>query len=243
MVSWSKSSIIPINFRQYINDFPFDFIIQEYIEWEEEVSVLYHRFPDADEGKVTSICLKKKLEVTGDGQKTIKALMQESSRARLQLARFEADQPALLQQILANGASLQLEPIGNHSRGTQFLSGNHLISPAVHQTFHKIGQGMEGIHYGRFDLKCKHLDSLQTGEGISILEFNGVAGEPAHIYDPAIPIWKKYRDYYQHWKIIYQIYKVQRQKGIPAMTIREAREAYRTYQQYMKSIQAITKNQ
>ena len=61
---------------------------------------------------------------------------------------------------------------------------------------------MDGIYYGRFDLKCKSIELLEEGKGIHILEFNGVAGEPAHIYDPEFPVWKAYRDIYRHFKII-----------------------------------------
>lgn len=214
-----------------------DLVLQSYVDLPEEVSVLYHRLPGTDHGRVTSICLKEKLSVTGDGQQTIRALMQAKPRARLQLARFEREQPVLLSKVPETGEQVWLEPIGNHSRGTMFLSGNHLINEAVHQTFHQIGREMEGIFYGRFDLKCKSLSSLETGEGIQILEFNGVAGEPAHIYDPAIPIFQKYRDYFRHWKIIYQIYQLQRSRGVEAMSLQEARASWLRYRAYMRRLQ------
>ena len=68
------------------------------------------------------------------------------------------------------------------------------------------------------------------------MEYNGVAAEPAHIYDPNYPLHKKYRDIYRHWKIIFAIYKVQKKRGVKAMTWSEAIKSYRDYMKYQRSI-------
>ena len=219
----------------YLKQINAPFIIQELITLPIELSVLHHRMPDADKGKITSICIKKNLEVVGDGQSTVAELMQKEPRARLQLARFKADYPAILKQIPTAGETMELEPIGNHSRGTTFLNGNHLISEKMERIFDKIAFQMEGIYYGRFDLKCESIELLEKGEGIKILEFNGVAGEPAHIYDPEFPVWKAYRDIYRHFKIIYKIGRVQHKKGIAAMNLKEMRTSYRRYNAYLEA--------
>ena len=94
---------------------------------------------------------------------------------------------------------------------------------------------MEGIHYGRFDLKCKSIELLKAGKGFKILEFNGIASEPAHIYDPEYSTLQGYKDFFNHWKIIYQISKMQRAKGIESMKLQEAYESVVTYFKYMRS--------
>ena len=71
-----------------------------------------------------------------------------------------------------------------------------------------------------------------------ILEFNGIASEPAHIYDPEYPILQAYKDLYKHWKIIYEIGKVQRAKGIKSMNLHEAFESVINYFNYMRSAKA-----
>jgi len=43
------------------------------------------------------------------------------------------------------------------------------------------------------------------------MEVNGVASEPAHIYDPKTPIWKAYKDIFWHMKII-QVISFQNKK-------------------------------
>ncbi len=221
--------------NDYLKQINAPFIIQELITSPIELSVLHHRMPDAKKGQITSICIKRTLFVIGDGQSIIGDLMRKKPRARLQLARFQANYRTILERIPAKGEEVELEPIGNHSRGTTFLNGNHLHSEKLEQVFDKIAFQMEGIYYGRFDLKCESIELLEEGKGISILEFNGVAGEPAHIYDPAYPVWKAYRDIYRHFKIIYNIGRVQHKKGIAAMNLTEMRASYRRYNEYLEA--------
>ena len=211
-----------------------DILIQEFIDYPEEVALLHYRIPGSPEGKITSLCVKVPLRVLGDGQSTVRELMQKDLRSQLQLPRFERSFPDLLNRLPAAGELLLLEPIGNHSRGTTFLDGSTWISPAMLQTFDQILEQMPGVQYGRFDMKCQSLEALQEGKGFKILEYNGVAGEPAHVYDPSIPILEKYRIFFQHWKIIFTIYREQRQKGIQAMTFREVRSHWRRYRSYMQ---------
>jgi len=220
--------------EKYLEEIAVDFIIQEFIDYPIEISVLYHRFPDAEHGKITSICEKKNLSVIGDGSATVEELMIAYPRARFQVERFRKDYPEKLFNIPSKGEEFELEPIGNHCRGTTFLNGNKYIDTQLEKVFDAIAIQMKGIHYGRFDMKCKSIDLLKKGEGFKILEFNGIASEPAHIYDPSYSTWQAYKDIYKHWKIIFQLSKVQREKGVSAMSISDAINSIRTYRHYMK---------
>ncbi len=224
--------------QNYLQQIKVDFIIQEFVDFQMEISVMYHRMPNASGGKITSLCVKKMLSVKGDGVSTIDELMQEYPRARLQLLRFKNKYPEILKIVPQNGETVELEPIGNHSRGTTFLDGNHHIDNDLITVFDKISVEMEGIYYGRYDLKCKSIDMLKAGKDFKILEFNGIASEPAHIYDPEYSILQGYKDLYTHWKIIYQISKMQRAKGIESMNLQEAIESVRAYLKYMRSAKA-----
>lgn len=230
----------------YISRHPVDFLIQEFIDLPMELAVLYHRFPGSHSGQVTSVCLKQTLRVTGDGRRCVAELMQLSPRAKLQSARFEKQFPELMRRIPANGEVLELEPIGNHSRGTCFLNGNHLIDERLNAAFDRVALQMEGIHYGRFDLKCTSLDDIKNNGNFVVMEFNGVGGEPAHIYDPSYPVWKKYRDFYRHWRIIFRIHRQQARRGIKSMSLQEAVASLRAYFRYKKQVEkfaATARNQ
>jgi hypothetical protein len=95
---------------------------------------------------------------------------------------------------------------------------------------------MEGIYYGRFDLKCSSVEDLKAGRGFMVMEYNGIGAEPAHIYDPAYPLLRKYLDIYRHWRIIFRIYKIQRRQGVQAMSVAEAIGRLKVYMAYKKSL-------
>ncbi len=224
--------------RQYLDQTPVDFLIQEFISLPIEISVLYYRLPTASTGHITSLCIKETLKVKGDGQSTVEELMQAYPRAILQLARFRKKYPAILKHIPEKGSIVELEPIGNHSRGTTFLNGNHHIDDQLVRVFDTIGFQMDDIYYGRFDMKCASMAKLKAGKDFKILEFNGIASEPAHIYQPGYSIFKAYRDLWQHWKIIFQISQEQKQKGIPAMSWKEWTAHHQSYRQYLKAAES-----
>ena len=191
--------------ESYLATHPHDLLIQEYIAYPVEVGVFYHRFPDAAQGKITSIVMKEFLTVTGDGKSTLEALMMQHIRAVGRLHYLREKFKTCLDEVLPPGEQMRLEPIGNHNRGTQFLNGNHLINAQLVAVFDRIGKSIPDYYYGRFDLKVPSLDDLYQGKNIRIMELNGVNSEPAHIYDPAMRIGPAYRALFHHAKIIQQI--------------------------------------
>ena len=223
---------------EYATKNPVDFLIQKFVDLPLELAVMHHRFPGREKGKVTSVCIKETLKVVGDGHSTVRELMDSYPRARFQLTRFELEFPELLDNILPAGESLELEPIGNHCRGTMFLNGNHHIDEAFTAAFDQVAAQMKDIYYGRFDMKCTSIEDIRNGKGFMVMEYNGVGAEPAHIYDPAYPFVEKHRDIYRHWRVIYQIYKVQARKGVRSMTLSEVITRLKAYAQYKKRLTA-----
>jgi hypothetical protein len=224
----------PEELSDYLAKNKVDFLLQDFLPGPLELSVLHYLPPGASSGATTSICIKNFLEVRGDGASTIRALMEKNPRAKLQVERFEKDFPNLLGQVPGQGEQVLLEPIGNHCRGTTFLNGNYLIDEQLMQIFDKVMAEMNDIHYGRFDLRCSSVAALKNGN-FKVMEFNGIAAEPAHIYDPAIPVWKKYQVMWSHWNIIYRLYRTQQKRGKESMTLKEALKSYRKYSAYKKT--------
>lgn len=211
---------------------PIHFLIQEFLDLPLEFSVLFHRFP-GQSCRITSVCEKAFMQVTGDGQATVRMLMAREARSAFQLSRFERDCPAVLDETPAAGQVVLLEPIGNHARGTKFLNANHLIDAELEAAFAPAVARLDGILYGRFDLKCASVAELKAGR-FKVMELNGVLGEPAHIYDPAFGMWRAYRDLYRHWKIIFRLHRAQRALGILPTPNREGFSMVRTYFRYKK---------
>lgn len=221
---------------QYRKEVHTEIIIQEFIDYPEEVAILYYRFPDAEKGNITSITLKEYLSVTGDGTSTVRQLMQAYPRARLQLDIFEEKDPDLLHKIPPKGEKWELNPIGNHSRGTTFLDGTHLVDDQLIETFDQISHQLDGIYFGRYDIKCQNFESLRAGKDFCILELNGLKSEPTHIYQPGFSIWKAYGILFRQWKTIYKIAIANHKLGVPYSSVMDAVRKFSERNQQMKEV-------
>lgn len=210
------------------------YILQEYIDLPHEISIMYHRIPNQRRGKITSLTIKKPLEIKGDGISTLKDLMAKYPRAKIQMGRLMQKWSERLDEVVPKDMRIILEPIGSHSRGTTFLNGNHFIDAKLESIFDQISHACQELYYGRFDIKCKSIDSVKQNEDFFILEYNGVAAEPAHIYHPGYSIFKAYRDFYRHWDIIYKIHKAQKQRGVQTISLSEAWNDVKHYFSYKK---------
>ena len=200
---------------QYLSNVQADFIIQEFINYDIELGVLYYRYPNAPTGKVTSVTRKEFLAVLGDGKSNVGQLMQQSTRARFQVKSMRKRLGDMgMNEVIKSGEKRILEPIGNHCRGTKFLDNNFLLNSQLDEVFDKIALTIDGFHYGRFDMKVKSIEDLYSGKNIRIMELNGVSSEPGHIYDPKNTLWAAYRDLARHWKIIADISIQQQRRGV-----------------------------
>lgn len=232
-----KKMAAPAELQQHLERYPVKFILQEFLTFPVEMTVLFHRFPENGRFGITSVCVKEFLSVRGDGVSNVRQLMQQSARAVFQLERFEQEFPKVLAKIPVEGETLLLEPIGNHCRGTKFLNGNHLIDQALLEAFEPVCQRLPGVLYGRFDLKCESEQALRRGE-FKVMELNGVFGEPAHVYDPSFGMWRAYRDFYRHWRLLFELHGAQRRRGIRPTPHAEAWRFIRGYFRYMKKLES-----
>ncbi len=212
--------------KEYLPLYAEQLIVQEYIDLPLEAGIFYYRMPDEDKGTVTSVVIKGLMSVKGDGVSSIRELMQRNERASLQIKRLTGLSSFDLSVVPKKDEVLLLEPIGNHVRGTAFLNGNHLINQKLIDVIDTISKNIEGFYYGRYDLRCQDEEDLYTGN-FKIMELNGSASEPAHIYAPGYPLLKAYKDLFAHWKILYKISKMNHQNGVPYMSFQTGIAALR----------------
>lgn len=178
----------------YLNRNKQNFIIQEFVDFDIELGILYHKLPISGASNITSVVQKEFLAVTGDGTSTIREMLRTNERAKLQMSTLEEKHGAHLDDVLPEGVYENLQPIGNHCLGTKFFSGQHLINSELVSVFDEISRGIEGFNFGRFDLKVSSIDDLYAGENIKVMELNGVTSEPGHIYDPNFNLLRAYKD-------------------------------------------------
>lgn len=214
----------------YLNDYNKDFLVQEFLDLPVELGVLYTRMPDQPMGYVTSVVIKDMLTVTGDGKSTLKNLILDKPRAKLQWEKLKASHVDQLDRILPDREKFILNSIGNHSLGTIFLNGDYLINDKLSATFDTISKQIDGFYFGRYDLRCASIEDLYEGR-VKIMELNGCGAEPGHIYHPGFSFWKAIEILCSHWKNIFLVSMQNHKRGVAFTPFREGRVIYRKFKE------------
>ncbi len=216
-------------------------IIQEFIDSKNECGIFYHRIPGKKTGKITSITLKKYLTVVGNGSSSIIELIENDDRAKKYKDLISELNKDKLHTIPQQNEEIVLNIIGNHSKGTQFINGNHLISKELTNFFDSLSNSIKGWYYGRIDIKYNSFDELIKGENFKIIEINGVISEPTHIYDALkgsyFDALKAIKD---HWKLIYIIGVKNKKLNNERFTnLKYLINIYFNYKKYLKKVSEL----
>lgn len=216
--------------EDYLNVLNKDFLIQEFLDLPVELGVFYMRMPDKSEGYVNSVVIKDMLTITGDGQSTLQKLILDKPRAKLQWTKLKLAHADQLVKIIPAGEKFTLNSIGNHSLGTTFLNGEHLINTRLSKTFDTISKQIDGFYFGRYDLRCASIEDLYEGK-IKVMELNGCGAEPAHIYHPGFSLWKAMGILFTHWKNIFLISMQNHKRGTPFTPFKEGKQIYKKFKE------------
>lgn len=202
------------------------FLVQEYVDYPIELGVLYYRYPCQARGTISSLAVKELLNVTGDGTSSIALLIKNHPRAKRSVTTLQPCKKIDLKYVPAKGEKIYLSFIANHSYGTTFINGNDLIDDKITSFFDTLSKRISGFYFGRFDIRCKSMEDLRQG-CFKVLELNGVGSEPLHIFDPKEKIFNAWGSAFEHWRIIYEISKMNKAAGIRYMTFKESRDIYK----------------
>lgn len=172
-------------------------LIQALANGSKEFGLMFAKDPASGRTELLSICGKRFLSVTGDGEHTTAELLGRSWRGEKQLGRLGRSQGDRLHVVPAEGEVLTVEPIGNHCRGTIFYDAGHLVTPALREAVDALMAATQGIHYGRFDVRAESDEALREGR-FTVIELNGVSSEPGHIYDPAYSVFRCWAELLRH---------------------------------------------
>ena len=209
--------------EQYIMKNKVDYLIQSFCNYPLELGVYFCRYPWEEKGQVFSVVKKEFLYITGTGKHTIRELILQNKRALLQWEKLDTRLGHRMGEILPEGEHLELEPIGNHARGTKFLNANSIIDEKLNTVFDHITRQIPNVYFCRYDLKTTSEADLKEGKNIFIVELNGVGAEPAHIYDPSYKLVYAWRDLIRQWKMVYKISVYNHRHGVKYMTTRGVR--------------------
>jgi D-alanine-D-alanine ligase-like ATP-grasp enzyme len=199
----------------YHKTMPVDYIIQELIGYPLEVSVFYYRYPGEEKGTITGFLKKELVEVTGNGSSTLEALIEaETHRPGFKVEEWKTKHKMHLHTIIPAGERYRISWVANLSRGGRLVSLENEKDNQLLQLFDKISIYTQHFYYGRYDIKCNSIAELKEGKNFSILEYNGSGAEPHHIYGNKNNIFQAYRIVLQHWKVLFEISRANRERGI-----------------------------
>ena len=222
--------------KKYVGKADFDYIVQDLIPYENEVGIFYVRYPNEKKGRVTGIVSKEFLIITGDGIATVEELIKQNPRYELQLTALQKEYGQKLLDILPKGEKLNLVPYGNHARGAKFIDGSHWITPKLNETINEMCLQIPGFYFGRLDVMYRSFEELEDGKNFSIVELNGAASEPTHIYDPKHSLWFAWNELARHITYMYEISVQNHKNGAPYLPHKVGMKEYRLHQKQSKKI-------
>jgi hypothetical protein len=194
-------------------------IVQEYVRGV-EFGVFYCRRPGEERGRILSITEKRFPVVTGDGESTLEHLILIDSRAVCAAGAYLSRHPDAAMRVPLSGETVQLVELGSHCRGAIFLEGMTYCTPALEQRIDKISKAHAGFYFGRYDIRATSVEEFQAGR-FRVIELNGVAAEPAHIYDPRVSLWHAYAALARHWRLAFEIGAANRKLGAAPLSTGE----------------------
>jgi hypothetical protein len=80
------------------------------------------------------------------------------------------------------------------------------------------------------------LADLEQGKNFAIVELNGAASEPTHIYDPKHSLFFAWKELARHITYLFEISVENHQKGIPYLSHKTGMKEYRNHVAQSKKI-------
>ena len=201
-------------------------LAQEYVPGD-EYGVFWARYPGGPDGHVFSITHKVRPTVIGDGASTLERLILSDPRAVAIAHIYRREHPDAATRIPAAGEVVPLTEVGAHSRGTIFLDANDLHTPELERAINAICAAYDGFDFGRFDIRAPSAEALQRGEGIRVLEVNGVTSEATHMYDRRYGFFAAHAILRRQWKLAFALADERTRAGARPASVSEVIRATR----------------
>jgi membrane protein DedA with SNARE-associated domain len=195
-------------------------LVQPYNPGPFEAGVFYYRLPGEERGHIFSITDKEFPVLTGDGRATLEELIWRHPRYRMQAGIFLARHAAQADRVLADGETMPLAMAGNHSQGTMFRDGSHLLTPELERAVDEVVRPFAGFFVGRFDVRYSDADEFKAGRDLAVVELNGATSESTNLYDPSWSLFRAYRTLFRQWELLYRIGAANRRLGHEPATVR-----------------------
>lgn len=196
------------------------YLVQEFIDYPEEYSVFYYRYPNSLKGTISGFIRKDLLQVKGNGVSSLQELILTHPKACNRIDELKSRHADNWNLVISNEEIYYLSYAGNHNRGAHFTNLSTDISTDLLDKFDQLSF-KTSFYYGRYDIKARSLESFKEGKEFSILEFNGCGAEPNHIYDCEMSLLDAYRVLLAHWSSLFKISRHNHLHGHPYWSFRK----------------------
>lgn len=200
--------------KNYHEQVPVEYFIQEFIAYPLEVSLFYYRYPNEKKGTITGFLQKIPLQVTGDGKHTLRQLICMNSKAEKRIEELRGKHQENFDKIITAGEKYVFNYAANHNRGAKFIDLKNEIDDNLINMLDGISHGVNDFFYGRYDIMCSSVEELKEGKNFVILEYNGCGAEPNHFYDTGYTLTGAWNEILKHWKVLYRISRYNYKAGI-----------------------------
>jgi membrane protein DedA with SNARE-associated domain len=216
------------NLLKYIGSFPPGgrMMLQRPVNHDGEAGVFYVRIPGEPKGKLYSITLRYFPYVIGDGKMTLIQLIQTDPRTKLRADFYLGGKSNHvgfgkedLENIPKEGELIRLAFIGSLRVGGLYRDAGHLITPELTERFDAISRSIPEFYYGRFDIKFESTDLLKEGKGFNIIEINGAGAEAIQAWDPDVPLFKLYHEFFKAQSLLFKVGALNRKRGFKPMPL------------------------
>ena len=107
--------------KNYHEQVPVEYFIQEFIAYPLEVSLFYYRYPNEPKGVITGFLQKEPMQVTGDGIHSLEELILKNSKSGKRIGELRMQHEHSFHSILPAGEKYLLSYAANHNRGAHFI--------------------------------------------------------------------------------------------------------------------------
>lgn len=207
------------------------FILQKFTPFEHECGIFYTRLNG--QPKITGINIKHFPSVVGNGVDSIDTLARSHERYSAHWNAFLQEHD--LSEVLDAGVEKRVSFIGSHTLGCKFTDDTHLLTKELEQQIFSLFDSQPGFNFGRVDIKFESLEALQKGEFV-VIEVNGVASLPTHMFDPKYTVWQAYKIFLSHAKLLVKIAKQNRRQSMELMSYGDAIKQIKANQSMLNEV-------
>ena len=199
--------------EHYHKKMPFEYVIQEFVNYPIEVSVFYYRLPGEQKGTISGFLKKESPFVTGDGITTLEKLLEFHPELKHKADEFKERHKKNLDSVLPAGEIYILSHASNRSQGGKLVSLEQQIDDNLLKVFDEISHYSGQFYYGRYDVKCASVEDLKHGRNFCILEYNGSGSGTQHVYGNNKTLLQACKIILDHWKMLYKISAYNKRRG------------------------------